>query len=198
MLKSPLISFIIVIFAGTQARAGSQKLGAAVGICTASLRLESGYEFSSRVHIGGGLRYTRVDKAGGLTLGRSREWSVEKVDLHAANIFAAAEYKISPKISLGLNLDVTGFSTGPAQKIRSPSGAVYEGRPVSFNAFLTTINDRGTLNSEFYGAYRLYERLALRAGLSHQVTEYKAELPGAPRLQRFYNVFFVGLDFSLR
>lgn len=116
-----------------------------------------------------------------------------------ANVHAAV--KLGGPIEAGFNLDVAGASVGASQSASyrsSPTAAPAGVRasPSAGNLFLFGSNDRGSLNSEFYASWRVSPAFSLRAGLSHFLTEYRAEreLASGTRLfRRFSNLIFVGV-----
>lgn len=100
---------------------------------------------------------------------------------HSINISANLEYAISRRVGIGFNIDLIGFTVGPAQSgtfiANSPTpsplnGTVQTARLTTFNILLGDRSDRGSLNSEGYVRYRLNPRFSLRTGLSFQFNEY--------------------------
>ncbi len=98
------------------------------------------------------------------------------------NLSINIEYSISKTIDLGFNIDAVGFSFGSKQKVNVLSSSfdgnqapVTYAKPTSFNLLLTSDNDIGSLNSEFFMRYWITPKLGLRAGYSFLFTEYKTE-----------------------
>lgn len=94
------------------------------------------------------------------------------------------QYSITPKIDFGLNIDAIGFSFGPQRQFNVISSVfdpnqspVQTGSPTQLNLLLTSDNDIGSLNSEFFLRYWLNERLGLRAGYTFLFSEYQLDMP---------------------
>jgi hypothetical protein len=128
----------------------------------------------------------------------SMEVSASSVLLNVGMNFSA---DINERWIAGMNLDLFGFSVG-AEQIASyrstPNSAARSVNvtPGSPNIFGGGSGDKGSLNSEFYAMWTLNERYALRGGVSHQLTEYKSDLPldsNAKRYRRYDNLVFIGL-----
>jgi hypothetical protein len=98
------------------------------------------------------------------------------------NLSLHIEYRIWKVFDLGFNIDAIGFSFGGKQKVNVLSSS-YDGgqspvtyaKPSSFNLLLTSDNDIGSLNSEFFIRYWVSPKFGLRAGYSFLFTEYKTE-----------------------
>lgn len=126
---------------------------------------------------------------------------LDNVRLATLNASVHAAVRLSEPLEAGFNLDVAGGSLGGSTggSYRPAGGGPPVGvsaSPAKGNLFLFGSNDEGSLNSEFYAALRISPALSLRAGLSHFLTEYRAdrELPGGRRsFRRFSNLLFVGL-----
>ena len=109
------------------------------------------------------------------------------------NAAVQAEVRLVSSLSAGFNLDLAGFATGAAKS----SGAL-SAKAQSASLFLGGSPDLGALNSETYVAWQLTDRVALRAGTSHYVTNYEASDPLGPsaasvRYQKFVTVPFVSV-----
>lgn len=126
---------------------------------------------------------------------------LDDVRLATLNASVHAAVRLSEPLEAGFNLDVAGGSLGGSTggSYRPAGGAPPIGVAASTakgNLFLFGNNDEGSLNSEFYASLRLTPALSVRAGLSHFLTEYRAEreLPGGRRsFRRFSNFLFIGL-----
>lgn len=109
--------------------------------------------------------------------------------------------EISEQWAAGMNIDLFGFSVGADQiaSYRSTPASTAQSvnvSPGSPNIFGGGSGDQGSLNSEFFVTRILNERYAVRAGLSHQLTEYAADLPldsNTKRFRRYDNLVFIGL-----
>lgn len=115
-------------------------------------------------------------------------------------------YKVTSKITLGFNIDAIGFSIGNKTQgnyINGSQGQIVEAKPTSFNLLLVSDNDLGSLNSEFYGKYRLNNKISLKAAFQFLFTEYKTEIPVQQYPEpndRFRNksaMFSAGVSFNL-
>ena len=109
------------------------------------------------------------------------------------NAAVQAEVRLVSSLSAGFNLDLAGFATGATKA----SGAL-SAKAQSGSLFLGGSPDVGALNSETYLAWQLTDRVALRAGTTHYVTNYEASDPLAPtaasvRYQKFVTVPFVSV-----
>lgn len=159
----------------------------------------------SRFSFGTGLRLTQVGHPGrnafaGRGPANGQTLEVRGGHLTALNVALQARWRLwhvggyAHPLHLGFNIDLAGFSVGPACPIASPTAdAMRPARPVAGNLLLGNKKDRGTLNSEFYLAYKVTRRVGLRAGLAHVATGYSFD--GA-RYQRFSNVPFVAVSYS--
>jgi hypothetical protein len=98
------------------------------------------------------------------------------------------------RFGLGFNIDVIGFSFGKQKTARFTANSVSEdyavnqpAKPTSFNLLLSSDNDIGSLNSEFYIAYRIHKRIALRGAYSFSFSEYTTDNKLAFNNDRFRN-----------
>jgi len=93
---------------------------------------------------------------------------------YALNAMLNLGYHISPKLDLGFNIDLIGFSFGPSRiKLFSGNGTIITttAQPTSMNILLVGNNDRGTLNSEFYIRYKLGKQWGIKLAYQHFFTE---------------------------
>ncbi|MDA1082300.1 MAG: hypothetical protein O2973_11630 [Gemmatimonadetes bacterium] len=121
------------------------------------------------------------------------------------NIGITTGLELTNRLSVGFNLDLFGFSVGSGSTgsyYPTPGSAAEQltSKIASPNLFLGGDGDRGVLNSEFFLAWTLNDRFALRGGLSHQAVEFKVNPEtidsGTPRFRKFANLVFVGLRVS--
>lgn len=98
------------------------------------------------------------------------------------NLSLNISYNVWKSFDLGFNIDVIGFSFGQSQKANVLSSSFDSGqppvttvKPTSFNLLLTSDNDIGSLNSEFFIRYWITPKFGVRAGYSFLFTEYKTE-----------------------
>jgi hypothetical protein len=99
---------------------------------------------------------------------------------NSINIALHIEYAVVPKVDVGFNIDVVGFSFGSEKTFNVISSSfdpnqspVQKGSPTKLNLLLTSDNDIGSLNSEFYIRYWMKEKVAVRAGLTFLFSEYR-------------------------
>jgi hypothetical protein len=92
------------------------------------------------------------------------------------------EYSLTKRLDAGFNIDVIGFSFGPAKDFNIISSSfdpnqspIQKGSPTRLNLLLTSDNDIGSLNSEFFARYWLNEKAALRVGMTFLFSEYRME-----------------------
>lgn len=99
---------------------------------------------------------------------------------NSLNITVNIEYSITKKIDVGFNIDVVGISGGSQKTFNIISSSfdpnqspVQSGSPTRLNLLLTSDNDIGSLNSEFFVRFWFNERIALRTGMSFMFSEYR-------------------------
>jgi len=93
---------------------------------------------------------------------------------YAFNAILNLGYHLSPKLDLGFNIDLIGFSFGPSRiKLFTGNGAqsAPSAQPTSLNILLVGNNDRGTLNSEFYLRYKVSKKWGIKLAYQHFFTE---------------------------
>ena len=103
---------------------------------------------------------------------------LQSPQVNALNIAINLGYRISPKFSLGFNIDALGFSFGGKQTgsyINGSVGQTISAKPTPFNILLVGNNDQGSLNSEFYARYFLPENLAIKLAYQYLFTEYTTD-----------------------
>jgi len=105
------------------------------------------------------------------------------------NVMVQGELTLAGPLRVGANIDLAGLAGGPERR----AGTVTL-KPARGSLLLLGARDRGSLNSEFFLAFRATRRVTLRAGVSHYVTGYRAEAGGArTRYSRFDTVPFVAV-----
>lgn len=124
------------------------------------------------------------------------------VQINALNIALGFGYSLSSKFSVGFNIDAIGVSFGSTQQgayIKDLQRTNTAASPTVFNVLLVDVNDRGTLNSEFYARYQVSEKWLLKIGLQHVFTEYSTntQVQQVPqpndRFRRIVNMFSLGV-----
>lgn len=151
---------------------------------------------SGRLALGGMLRMTAYGGGERVYTDRGGEGGALPGTLGLAprlvgvNLGVIAEVSLLRALRIGMNLDLAGLGLGPIREVDT-----LRARPPLFSRFLYGAADRGTLNSEFYGALALSPRLELRGGLSHYATGYRVEGVGGAvgHYQRFDDAFFLAL-----
>lgn len=109
---------------------------------------------------------------------------VKSPQVNSVNVSINLDYRFSKKVAAGFNIDAIGFSFGGSRSgnyRNGTSGKMSEASPTAFNILLISDNDRGSLNSEFYGKYFLNDRWALKLGAQFLFTEYTT----ATKVQQF-------------
>jgi hypothetical protein len=99
---------------------------------------------------------------------------------NSLNVAIYIEYAISKKFDLGFNIDVVGFSFGSEKEFNVLSSSfdanqspVQKGSPTRHNLLLTSDNDIGSLNSEFFIRYWPKENIGLKLGFTFLFSEYR-------------------------
>jgi hypothetical protein len=103
---------------------------------------------------------------------------IKSPQVHSINLAINLNYKVSPKVILGFNIDALGFSFGKktqANYINGIEGKLTTAKPTEFNILLISDNDRGSLNSEFYGKYEMNDKWDLKLFIQFLFTEYTTE-----------------------
>jgi hypothetical protein len=127
-----------------------------------------------------------------------------KSSIYALNAMINLGYHITPKLDLGFNIDVFGFSFGPSRiKLFSGNGTldVTTAEPTSMNVLLVGNNDRGTLNSEFYLRYKINHKVGIKVAMQHFFTELTTieKVQTVPvqndRFRNITDLFSVGVAF---
>lgn len=124
--------------------------------------------------------------------------------IYAMNAMINLGYHISPKLDLGFNIDVIGFSFGPnASRTFRTNGVetLTNTKPTGMNVLLVGNNDRGTLNSEFYLRYKVNNKIGLKLAYQHFFTELTTAskvqtLPAQnDRFRNITNLFGIGVAY---
>jgi len=164
-----------------------------------------------RIRIGLGLRATAVSGDQKMSPAGAKNVPAGVTDtLQAAtaalmlNVAGHLSVVVSRRFEAGLNIDLAGLGAGPSRDATyrtsgGSAGTPVKASPATANLFQYGSKDRGSLNSEFFGAFQATERLTVRAGLSHQLTEYRAErdlTSNTDRFRRYANLCFVGARLS--
>jgi hypothetical protein len=99
---------------------------------------------------------------------------------NSLNLVVHIEYSITRKLDVGFNIDAVGFSFGSEKTFNVISSSfdqnqspIQKGSPTKLNLLLTSDNDIGSLNSEFFLRYWMSEKLALHGGMTFLFSEYR-------------------------
>lgn len=158
-----------------------------------------------RLLLGAGLRASLL--TGRLELQPARSDDPERLVVDGArlamlNASVHAAVRIAEPLEAGFNLDVAGVAAGGSSKsvsYRATPSAPAESvsaAPARGNLFLYGSNDIGSLNSEFYAAWRVSRAVTVRGGLSHFLAEYRADREGTTRFRRFMNLAFIAVRWT--
>lgn len=100
---------------------------------------------------------------------------IKSPQVNSLNLLINLRYAWSNRLHMGFNIDAIGFSFGADKGgtyLNFPEGSASRAKPTSLNILLTSDNDKGSLNSEFYVRYFLTKRWALKAAAQFHFTEY--------------------------
>jgi hypothetical protein len=129
-----------------------------------------------------------------------------QVNFLNASIFL--QYSILPRLDVGFNIDAIGFSFGGEQSgtfmaLQSDEAALHNtrqsARPTSFNLLLSSDNDIGSLNSEFFLRYWIKPAWGIKAGYTFLFAEYTTNRELTYDNDRFRNkagMFMLGLTYA--
>ncbi|MEO5979275.1 MAG: hypothetical protein ABI477_22740 [Chryseolinea sp.] len=102
--------------------------------------------------------------------------------INTLNLALFFQYRLLKKFDIGFNIDVIGLSFGPKKPFNILSSDFDDGQepvqsasPTRFNLLLTSDNDIGSLNSEFYVKHALTQRWSIRAGLAFIFAEFRTQ-----------------------
>jgi hypothetical protein len=118
-----------------------------------------------------------------------------KAQVNSLNLSLNFGYYFTKKLSVGLNIDLIGFSFGKKQNgiyygNNFATGVPVTAKPTAFNVFLVSDNDRGALNSEFFAKYKWNDTWGVKAGFQFLFAEYTTDkevqtTPGGDKNDRF-------------
>jgi hypothetical protein len=183
-------------------------LGAGDGLMSVSFGLVVPRDvFLGHVRLGVGARLTFVNGDFELTPAGTRDRPVGVADSlflsSSALMLNVSTHAglVWDRLEAGMNIDLAGLGAGSegSGDYRRAAGATplsVKARPAPFGLLALGSNDVGSLNSEFFAAWRINDRHTLRAGLSHQLVEFRTRSVltyGADRYRQYANLAFVGL-----
>jgi len=101
---------------------------------------------------------------------------------HSLNATFNIQFRAAPRFDVGFNIDVVGFSFGPRKNFKVISSSLDLGQnvdqqasPTRFNLLLTSDNDIGSLNSEFFARYWITPKVAIKGGYTFLFNEYRTD-----------------------
>jgi hypothetical protein len=119
---------------------------------------------------------------------------IHKGNVNMLNASIYLQYKLTPKLEVGFNIDALGFSFGGKKSGTYTSNIYTAGKvtthtakPTAFNILLISDNDIGSLNSELYARYWLTPKIAVRAGATFIFKEYTTDKKLSLDNDRFRN-----------
>jgi hypothetical protein len=142
---------------------------------------------SNKFYVTAPAKYTSSVQNLGTIFSKTIEANIDTIttptaNTNSLNIAIYIEYSIGKKIDVGFNIDAFGFSFGPAKTFNVISSSfdanqspIQTGSPTRLNLLLTSDNDIGSLNSEFFARYWLNKKIALRGGISFLFSEYRLD-----------------------
>jgi len=203
-------------------------IGNSEGTLAFSFNFDKNLGKKQRIVVGGGVRFTSYlgknqyyitapaeltsgDTGPGVIFKENIEANIDTfliktAQVNSLNLLITLGYNISPKLLLRFNIDIIGFSFGKSANgnyINGSQGAMESSDPSPFNLLLVSDNDKGSLNSEFFGRYLLTDRWGLKAGAQFHFTEYTTdtEVQQQPEPNdRFRNkslMFMIGVSYKL-
>lgn len=189
----------LALYAQTELNA-TAAVGNSEGTFTVSVGKDWGLWKAKKFGVGVGVRFTSYVGANQyyttapaeLTSGRTgplvifTEDIIENIDtflikspqVNSLNVMLNFRYQFNDKFLVGFNIDAIGFSFGGIKRgnyINGVEGAMSDAKPTSFNALLTSDNDRGSLNSELYGKYYFNSTWGVKLGAQFHFTEYTTD-----------------------
>lgn len=164
------------------------QLGGALGSSNGSINLSAQKDWylgkKDRIIVGTGVRFTSFFGSDITFTTAPAKLSIEpksvdsllapKPSLTSLNLMINLGYKISSKIEVGFNIDALGVSFGPEGSptfITNKKSTLTKAKPTSPNVLLVGDNDRGSLNSHFYGRYKLNEKIGLNVAYQYLFNE---------------------------
>jgi hypothetical protein len=189
--------------------------GVGDGVATGAISWNHVHELLPRVSAGLGARFATFAGTSRQRYGTAPKDLVDAGRVHdlrvraplasSLNLAVVGTVRLFRGIEAGLDIDLLGVAFGASRGAISASpdprfsGEVRADVP-ALNAFLVGARDRGQLDSGFFLAFWPTDRLVIRAGLSHFVTEYRTERAlddGNRRFRLSANLGFVAVGWRL-
>lgn len=167
----------------------------ALGLLAGRIRLGAGPRLVG-VFGGDGLTFSTAD-ADLIAAGRTQTIAVSGMRTGALNLALSVRVRVWAELELGANIDLVGVGFGRTRPVSS-GGVQTDASPPTLNLLAFGRNDKGTLDSEFFAAWWFGERVAVRVGASHVVTELVTRTPlhdGNDRFRRSTTLFLAAVTF---
>jgi hypothetical protein len=148
------------------------------------LRLTS-FVAANQYYITAPAKFTSTTQSLGTIFSETIQENIETITTATAltysfNLAIYIQYTLSQKFDIGCNIDALGVSFGPSKRFNVISNVydagqepIQEGSPTKLNLLLTSDNDIGSLNSEFFVRYKITPRISLRGGYAFIFSEYR-------------------------
>ncbi len=157
-----------------------------------NLKIGYGIRFSTFVaankfYVTAPAKYTSPVQNFGTIFSKTNEANIDTIttataNTNSLNIAICIEYSITKRIDVGFNIDAVGLSFGQEKTFNVISSSfdanqspIQTGSPTHLNLLLTSDNDIGSLNSEFFVRYWLNQKIGLRGGMTFLFSEYRLE-----------------------
>ena len=126
-----------------------------------------------------------------------------KPSISSLNLLINLGYRFNEKLEVGFNVDAIGFSFGPEGSPNYISNGVsksVKASPTSPNILLVGDNDKGSLNSHFYGRLKLSQKIGLNLAyqflFNELTTTTKVQVNGSnDRFRSKSGQIYAGLSF---
>ena len=103
----------------------------------------------------------------------------KNAQVNSLNLSINIQYAFTKKFAAGFNIDAIGFSFGGKKDAtyfgNNGTGGATSAKPTGFNLLLISDNDKGSLNSEFYGKYMFNNKWAAKLGYQFLFVEYTTD-----------------------
>lgn len=126
-----------------------------------------------------------------------------KPSISSLNLLINLGYRVNEKLEVGFNVDALGFSFGPEGSPNYITNGVsksVKASPTSPNILLVGDNDKGSLNSHFYGRLKLTQKIGLNLAyqflFNELTTTSKVQVNGSnDRFRSKSGQIYAGLSF---
>ncbi|HEY9045842.1 MAG TPA: hypothetical protein VIN08_08100 [Ohtaekwangia sp.] len=147
----------------------------------------TGFVAANKYYTTAPAKYTSTEQNLGTIFSKTLQENIDTITTataatYSVNLAVYLQYTLRPRLDIGVNIDLLGFSFGSEKRFNILSSVydagqapVQQASPTSFNLLLTSDNDKGSLNSEFYIRYWLTEKIGIRAGYTFLFSEYRTK-----------------------